>query len=70
MSRSSSSFRRHTYNLFQEGAPMEGTRPAKAPFDKALTLIAKRLRDDGESITHEKLPERWVELSPGVASRG
>ena len=63
---------------------MEGTRPAKTAFDKALTLIAKRLRDDGESVTHEKLPERWVELilyleeeerrskarRPGVASRG
>jgi hypothetical protein len=47
---------------FQEGAPMEGTRPSKVVFASALQLIGKRLRDDGESVTHEELPERWVDL--------
>jgi hypothetical protein len=41
---------------------MEGTRPAKAAVDNALKIIAKRLRDEGESVIHEELPERWVEL--------
>ena len=41
---------------------MEGTRPSKVVLASALELIAKRLRDDGESVTHEELPERWVDL--------
>jgi hypothetical protein len=41
---------------------MEGTRPAKAAVEKALKIIAERLRDEGESVIHEGLPERWVEL--------
>ena len=48
--------------LQQEGAPMEGTRPFKVGLDATLRLIAKRLRDDGESVTHEELPQRWVDL--------
>ena len=41
---------------------MEGTRPLRATVDSALKLIAKRLRDDGESVTHEELPQRRVDL--------
>jgi hypothetical protein len=41
---------------------MDGTRPAKAAVDNALKIIAERLRGEGESVIHEELPERWVEL--------
>jgi hypothetical protein len=30
--------------------------------DKTLGLIAKRLREDSEQVTHEPLPTRWVDL--------
>jgi hypothetical protein len=41
---------------------MDGTRPTKAAVDNALKIIAERLRGEGESVIHEELPERWVEL--------
>jgi len=41
---------------------MEGTRPTKAAVSSTLKLIAERLRADGARVTHEELPERWVEL--------
>jgi len=34
----------------------------KAGCDSSLDLIAKRLRDDGENVTREALPTRWVDL--------
>jgi hypothetical protein len=34
----------------------------KAGFDSPLDLIAKRLRDDGDNVTQEALPARWVDL--------
>jgi hypothetical protein len=34
----------------------------KAGFDSSLDLIAKRLRDDGDNVTREALPTRWVDL--------
>jgi hypothetical protein len=30
--------------------------------DQSLGLIGKRLREDGETIAQEPLPERWVDL--------
>ena len=30
--------------------------------DSSLGLIAERLRSDGEHLTHEALPARWVDL--------
>jgi hypothetical protein len=41
---------------------MEGTCPAKATVNNALKIIAERLRDEGESVIHEELPARWVDL--------
>jgi hypothetical protein len=35
---------------------------SKAGFDSSLDLIATRLRDDGENVTREPLPRRWVDL--------
>ena len=34
----------------------------KAGFDSSLDLIATRLRDDGQNVTREPLPRRWVDL--------
>lgn len=41
---------------------MDGTRPAKTTLDSTLELIGDELREEGESVIHEELPERWVEL--------
>jgi len=35
---------------------------SKADFNVSLGLIAKRLRDDGEKIAHEAVPNRWADL--------
>ena len=31
-------------------------------YDKSLGLVAKMLREEGESVTSAPLPKRWVEL--------
>lgn len=31
-------------------------------FDRSLDLIAKRLRSEGDDVTREALPTRWVDL--------
>ena len=41
---------------------MEGSRPSKVVLASALQLIGKRLREDGQNLTGEELPERWVDL--------
>jgi hypothetical protein len=37
-------------------------RRSKGGYDISLVLIAKRLRDVGEDVSHEPLPRRWVDL--------
>jgi hypothetical protein len=37
-------------------------RRSEAGYDNSLQLIAKGLRDDGESVTRATLPARWVDL--------
>jgi hypothetical protein len=34
----------------------------KVGLDSSFDLIVKRLNDEGESVAHEVLPRRWVEL--------
>ena len=41
---------------------MGGMPRLKAGFDSSLDLIVKRLRDDGDNVTREALPARWVDL--------
>ena len=41
---------------------MEGTRLAKVVVSSTLKLIAERLWADGECVTDEVLPARWVDL--------
>jgi hypothetical protein len=41
---------------------MDGTRQAKTTLDSTLELIGDELREEGEIVFHEELPERWVEL--------
>ena len=38
------------------------SRWSDAGYDMSLRLIGKRLRDKGENVTQEPLPERWVDL--------
>ena len=37
-------------------------RHSEVGYDKTLGLVAKRLREDSEQVTHEPLPTRWVDL--------
>jgi hypothetical protein len=41
---------------------MPGTRRSEVGYDQTLGLIAKRFREDGEQVTREPLPARWVDL--------
>ena len=36
--------------------------PSKDDLHSTLEFIAQKLRGDGENITRQKLPKRWVEL--------
>jgi hypothetical protein len=40
---------------------MGETRQSTSDYDP-LRLIAKRLREDSATVTHEPLPKRWVDL--------
>ena len=37
-------------------------RHSEVAYEKTLGLIAKRLREDGEQVTQDPLPTRWVDL--------
>ena len=37
-------------------------RRSEAGYDQTFSLIAKRLREDGEQVTQEPMPTRWVDL--------
>jgi hypothetical protein len=41
---------------------MDVKRPATPVIGSTLGLIAKRLRQEGDAITRQALPNRWIEL--------
>jgi hypothetical protein len=41
---------------------MDVKRPGVPIIGSAVELIAKRLRSEGDNVTRQSLPKRWVEL--------
>src|SRR5438477_11343652 len=37
-------------------------RRSESGYDQMFSLIAKRLREDGEQVTQEPIPTRWIDL--------